>query len=177
MEDVKWHAPTKFPAFQRIPTYLCSYLASEWNDCSIFLKFASLPLGQWDLTFQSKLEQVDVDHMMNIDATMQGLFITRSLYGKHLTRQVSASKTFQPGNVVCSFYGTIVYKDISKLLKSMKTYENGIIGVTQQDYERYGRRLFIDGVQFRELPKDDVIHGKRYIRIVPAKFCVGRYRL
>lgn len=57
----------------------------------------------------------------------------------------------------------------------MKTYENGIVGVTQQEYEDYGRRMFVDGKQFRSLPNEDVTHGKKYIKIIPAKFCVARF--
>lgn len=173
--DENWQAPGLFPPFQRLPSHLLSYLANDWNEMALFLKMGRLPLRKWDESYQAKFEQVDVDHMLNVDASVQGLCITTSVNDGKMERKVFATKTFQPSDVVCKVYGSIVYEDLSTLSKSRKTYENGIIGVSQEEFKLYGRRLFVGGPQFQSLPMEHLIHGKKYVYIVPAKFCVSRY--
>ena len=173
--DEIWTAPRLFPAFQRLPTHLISYLACDWNETALFLKMGTLPLGKWDAEYQARFEQVDVDHMLNVDATVQGLCTTTSLNDGKMQRKVFATKAFKQGDVICKFYGSIVYQDLSKLPKSRKKYGNGMIGVSQEEFKLYGRRMFVGGPQFQSLLNEHLIHGKQYVYIVPAKFCVSRY--
>ena len=173
--DEAWSTPTLFPAFQRLPSHLVSYLASDWNETALFLRMGTLPPGKWDEKYQARFEQVDVDHMVNVDASVQGLCIATSVNDGKMERKVFATKSFQPGEVVCKCYGSIVYQDLSKLPKSRKTYGNGVIGVSQEEFKLYGRRMFVGGPQFQSLPNEHLIHGKQYVYIVPAKFCVSRY--
>lgn len=84
------------------------------------------------------------------------------------------NESFQKDQVVCTFYGTLVYIDMINFPSGKRIYGNGVMGVRPEEVNKYGKKVFIYGTgeQFKNLPN---VYGKQYVTIVPSKFCIGRY--
>lgn len=178
-DNGNWNQPKGCPMIQTFPIHIIGYISSIWNEMKIYEEYRNIPATNWDENYYSKLEQLDIETALNIDAISQGIMMIKLNNEEEEEEEKMkyvAMRSFQKDQVVCTFYGTLVYHEVTNLESTTKTYGNGIMGVTQNEIEKYGKKIFIYGKndETNNLPK---IHGKSYVTIVPSKFCIARYLL
>lgn len=173
--ELLWRAPESLPSFPSLPPHLLTSLCNTWKSPLLFPDLKDKPLRQWDSEHQARIEQVYWKDLLDADASCQGLMLTNVTedINSSNTSRCYASSSFQPGDIVCHYFGTIVYNDISKLGSCKKTYEDGIIGINQDEYKRYGYKLYVYGNRFASI--NDNQFRKKYITLVPSRFTAARY--
>jgi len=174
IQDPKWCAPKGLPQYQQLPPHLLAHLASVWNDPPFLNKCIKLPVHEWPRTYQGLLQQVDVESLRLVDVAANSLMIAKSTI-KHPNAGLGifAAKTFQPGDIVASYFGTLVYSTLRNRREKTKTYGTGILGVDPQRFRNYAMQVPVSGNAFREVKGSS--DGRKSVFIVPPPFCSASY--
>lgn len=173
--DPGWKSPKDMPQYQILPQHLLAHLAAEWKNAEFFVRCLNKPVHKWTREFRGMLEQTDPKTLMITDYTNAGVFLAPStIKHERAGMGVFASRTFAKGDRICSFFGTLVYHDLSLRGHVVhKTYGEGILGVTAKRFTAYSIQIMISGNAFSHIKGSS--QGKKPIFIVPAPFCVAGY--
>ena len=172
-----WRPPRGFPPYQRIPGHMVVFLENLWMDASFRNAGLLRSVCDWHSNFQGALHRMEPKTLLAQDAINYRLRLSPSTI-KHpkAGRGVFAALPVQEGDVICHFYGTLVYHDLSERDEVHSMYGNGILGVTSQRFRKYCMEAELDGDIFLSLvgnaPGD---RKKPVVWVVPAPFCIGGF--
>ena len=155
----RWKPPSGYPPYQKFPLHILSALSSTSNDHSSLLQLLNRPFQDWSRYHQGLLQQVHTDTLRLADSTSAQVFLARSTI-KHSRAGlgVFAARTFHEGELVGYYNGTLVYHDLRKRKEKMKTYGEGVLGVTPEQFRS------------RAMQVDVLSSAFPAVTIVPAPF-------
>ena len=107
--------------------------------------------------------------------TNAGVFLASSTI-KHEQPGMSvfSPRTFVKGDRISSFFGTLVYHNLSSRRNVVhKTYGENILRVTSKRFTAYSIQITIEGNTFSHIKGSS--QGKKPIFIASAPFCVAGY--
>ena len=174
--DPRWNAPEGMPPYQRFPPHIAAFVSSKSKNRETFLRTSQAPLDKWGEETIGFFHTLDAEEMRTADAAFYGLFLSNSLI-RHPQAGlgVFTAKSFQEGDVVCTFYGTLVYHDLYDRVQVTKTYADGIMAVSVERFRDFALQLEVNpsAADFRRLTA--VPGGNKLVFIAPAPFCTGGY--
>lgn len=164
----KWNMPDGLPATQVLPAHILCVLASFCSHPDGFLHLRSMTVDSWPPERIADLASAPVEMLLYADAVSRATHIAKSkIKSPHSGRGVFASRHFKRGDEVMYYYGTCVYKDMSKQHSNSATYGYGAHTVTAADFRKWSCEI-----TGKLLSRD----GKSYpIWIVPVPFCAARF--
>ena len=171
MGDPKWFAPKGLPSFQLFPPQTVRFIGVIGKDISLFTNCADRPFHLWPPKFQAVLQQLDLTQLLTHETASRGLILSSTSSGDG-SIHCFTSRSFQKGDVVCYYYGTIVYYDMEKREVTKKSYEEGALGVDLETYRSYAINMDVHGKRFRELERSC---KDMKVSLVPAPFCSARH--
>ena len=169
--DPKWCAPNGVPPFQRFPPHLVKFLSAMCRDIRLFKECAQRPFHLWPSKYQSLMQQIDIEQALCHEAVSQGLLLD-SIGSNRNRVYCFTSRNFQPGEVICHCYGTIVYYNLNERTRTKKKYEEGTLEVDQETFKSFSIQLEVHGKKFEDVGR---ITGDVQVYLVPAPFCAARY--
>lgn len=158
--------PPGLPQTQTFPPHIINFVSSVSVTDSMVTDCGNLCYEHWPETSRSVLESIPSNHLLACEGVAYGLGVSRSLI-KHKDAAVGvfARRTILPNEVVCYFYGTLVYQDMSGMNKYTQ-YGTGIMSIRPKRFSRYAIEL--------DTSVNDTNHVlKKSIYICPAPFCIG----
>lgn len=172
--DPSWRSPNGLPQYQCFPTHILSHLASVWNGATFFTSCLGKPLHAWPRVYQGKLQQLDPENLLCIDAASNALFLANStIKHAYAGRGVFAARTFQADEIISTYYGTLVYHDLGKRKQASKLYANGLLAVDVRRYKKYALQVNTSGNSFGAVK--ELLNGRKAITVVPARFCAASF--
>ena len=137
--DPGWKSPKDMPQYQIPPQRLLAHLAAEWKNPEFLVRCLNKPVHKWNREVRGMLQQTDPKTLMITDYTNAGVFLAPStIKHERAGMGVFASRTFAKGDRICSFFGTLVYHDLSLRRNVVhKTYGDVILGVTAKRFTAY----------------------------------------
>lgn len=171
-KDPKWSAPKRFPPYQVLPLHIIQALSTLWEDSSFHTIAIGTPPNEWPEKYHGLLQQVDISTLRTVDACCQGLIVAPSTI-KHPNAGlgVFAAKSFQKGQTVSKYFGTIVYHDLSRRKETKKIYGSGVLGIDVDRFNKYAVQIKGKEGVFDEVR--GLLDGKKTVFVVPAPFCAG----
>jgi len=127
-----------------------------------------IPLNYWkedwrNFLFETHPTQLFAKECVNLGLTVKDSRIAHPDAGKGLF----AMRNFGRGEVIGHYYGSLVYSDLTRQPRSMKTYGEGYMAVTMEVFSSWAMQI-----------KDDVKDKDGHVHqvwVVPAPFCTMRY--
>ena len=159
--------PPGLPLYQRFPKYIRQYL---WQLCPESIashEHMEKPVHYWPPSLRRWLQTENPRVMRAHDCVAKKLSVRPSLI-KHPNagRGLFAEQTFNVGDEVCAYYGTVVYSDMSK--ESMRfAYGEGNMAITKERFLMYAIKLYATA--------EDDENIEHPIWIVPAPFCSAQF--
>ncbi|PXF46431.1 DNA adenine methyltransferase YhdJ [Gracilariopsis chorda] len=114
-------------------------LHSQWDEAGTPWKLGrKKAMDGWLRELQGRMNLENMKSLLAMEAVQYGLGVGKSTIrhekagvGVFATRRIAA------GEVVCYFYGTLVYHDLSNQKEVHKTYGEGVMGVTKDRFRKY----------------------------------------
>ena len=170
----KWAPPSGLPPYQILPDHILAYLSTAWKSPELIQKCRNVPLNAWKRELQGRFHQTDVDALRAIEAVHFGVALApSSIRHPNAGLGVFATRTFDVGDDICLYYGTLVYHDLARSKSKNKPYGEGILAVDRQRFMTYAMLVPTQGRVFQNVT--DLIDGQKAISIVPSRFCVGAF--
>ncbi|PXF40303.1 hypothetical protein BWQ96_09986 [Gracilariopsis chorda] len=179
---VLWRAVNGFPPYQILPPHLVDFLSTLWQSEILRKLGRKKAMDGWPRELQGRMNLENMKSLLAMEAVQYGLRVGKSTIrhekagvGVFATRRIAA------GEVVCYFYGTLVYHDLSNRKEVHKTYGEGVMGVKKDRFRKYAVKIEVYGQQFQSLPHRKQLtnwHGKQanpILWVVPAPFCIAGY--
>lgn len=168
-----WVAPQDCPQFQRLPQHIMTLASNATRKAHFIVQYSRKTPDLWPVSLRRIFNNIDIDHALNSEATFYGLYMAPSLIKhKNSGLGVFAGKPFSPGDVVCLYYGTLVYHDLSKRRSKRMLYgDNGVFSVDKDRFRHYALQVKTSGQSFDAVR--DFKGGDRCVYIVPYRFCIG----
>lgn len=175
-DDPRWSAPPNLPQYQCLPKALVTYLSALHCDRRIFVKYANTSVGNWPRNYQALLNNTPPLQLLAADCVSTNLTLgPSSIKHPRVGLGVFAAEHFPPGYVLCQYFGTLVYHDLSTRRSLRKTYGQGIQGVTYNRFKQYAVEVEVkDKNEFRTLPVSNP-QGNKLVYIVPPTFSIASY--
>ena len=156
--------PPGLPKYQLFPSHILQFVSTIMSSSVCFDECKHLRYDLWPESAQRVLDTTGAATLRGAEAVAYGLRVGPSLI-KHERAGVGvfASKDIVVDNIVCYFYGTILYKEPMK-----KTYGSGIMGVHPFRFSKYA-------MQVQNTLKDNngVVHDR--IFVCPAPLCIAGF--
>ena len=173
MDDVLWHPPGKLPTYQKFPEVTMRCAASFLGDVTV-MQESIRPIDKWDNHLQGAFQGIDVDQFRVAEAAAYGLVIAATkIQHPNAGLGVYACRSFSPGDVICPYYGTLVYADLGKRGTIGKEYGTGILGVTAVRFQKFAAQVQTNGPDFNSVKT--LVDGKKSIFLVAPPFCATSY--
>lgn len=135
-------------------------------------------MDQWPAPLRGKLNLVDIRSLLSVESVTYGCRVSASSI-KHDNAGVGVftNRRIVEGEVVCYYYGTIVYHDLSGRKEIHKTYGEGVMGVTADRFRKYALEVKVPEEHFQPLPERNNDRANRIpvSLVVPAPFCLGGF--
>ena len=169
--------PLGFPMYQALQQYIMRYLASSWREV-----FRATSAGLWPGTYFDRRNTecaVSVQSVegCNLKLCIAPTSIRHSEAGLGVFTQRASSK----GKTVGFYYGTLIYRDISKAQGSPR-YGNCVLWITKEQFRKWAFKVGTSGMACNTNARS-FKERIASVFIVPSKFCVcaytnySRYRL
>lgn len=177
---LSWKAVNGFSPYQMLPPHVVQFLSTLWRSEEIAKLGKSKTFDQWPSVLQGRMNLENMNSLLAMEAVHYGLRINKSTI-RHDNAGVGvfATRRIAVGEVVCYFYGTLVYHDLTNRKEVHKTYGDGVMGVTKDRFRKYAVEVDVHGHQFSALPhRRTLSHGKQtnpILWVVPAPFCIAGY--
>ena len=174
-----WVQPDGMPQFQVLPFHIASYLSTEWQlGTRDGNTISTRPFHTWATVLRGRLHTVNLDDLLRVETTALGLEIRSSLINHPSAGEgVFATRKFSKGDLVCSFYGTLVYSDLTRRVATASLYGSGATAVSVEAFRRYSAMVQVGkGSELESfLPLDSYrdAKGEPSVYISPFKSCVG----
>lgn len=169
-----WTAPIGFPMYQALPRYIVEFLSSSWTSPELRNIALGKSVDKWKDEYKGLLNNVDSNVLRSIEALNCRLYLAKSTIRHPASGTgVFSAGRFAKGEVVCYYYGTLVYHSLEKRPEVYTTYGTGILGVTPERFPMYAMELELDGHEFIRFVRNNENKKTPVIWIVPAPFCVG----
>ena len=164
----RWTVPGGLHPVQTFPRHILKHMSSYFMDYSLLDCCKHIPASMWKNIWRHRLETMDYKHLLSAECSAMGVLVQRSNI-KHASAGlgVFADKNLGEGQLVGWYYGSLVYSDLSGLPQKYKTYSEGIMCVTVDDFEKWS--MVVD---HEVVARNGVRHK---VFIVPAPFCAMRY--
>lgn len=171
-DDPEWKAPQGMPQYQQLPVHILGHLGSANKDEQVAVRCLYTPVHKWPSLYRGMLEQADVETLLAVESAVSGVMVsTSTIRHPRAGRGVFAVRTIHPNEVICLYYGTLVFHNLENRKAVTKTYADGILEVTVQRFMEYGVHVTTTGGQIASMP--DSQNEGASICIVAAPFCVG----
>lgn len=167
-------AESAFPLYQHFPTRLCGFLSSLLEDPGFLLKTTRVPYDSWPQKYQSVFTLLNSETLLHGEAAQYDLMIGPSTI-KHPAsgRGVFATRTFHVSEVLCPFYGTLVYCDMERNAHKNKTFGEGLLSVDNKQFRTRSIQVNTDGKAFQKVKEH--LNGRKAVSIVPPSFAVAGF--
>ena len=165
----KLYVPPGFPRYQRMPPHILNYISSlsGENYSSIHSKDG---YEHWCTSARVVMESVPTKTLLILDATMYNLVLLKStIKQEYAGNGVFAGKEFMKDEVVCYFYGAIVYEIVQDRVEDEK-YSCRSIPTNLARFEQYALEFFTQVL----IPGEENKKHEKFF-MLPASFCIGGY--
>ena len=161
------NVPDNLPLYQRLPRHVLSFVASMKGQN--ILKYWAEPYDKWPSHVQNYLNSTSIDALLANESAFYNLLLAKSKI-KHVQSGsgVFAGKRFVKGEILCHFYGTLVYRDLNKEGEPDVQYGSGVMATNKDNFGRYSMKA-------RTVLKISGKRTKHDVFIVPAKFCLAGF--
>ena len=173
--DPLWKAPQGFPQYQIFPPHIITLFTSILGSVEFFRQYNGSDLSKWPKSIQQRFEALETKDLMNTEMGRYSCFVKKSSI-KHPKAGMGlfAGQSFEAGDTICFYFGTLVYHDLQKRKSKTNIYGGSeIMGTTAQRFRDYAIQIDTSGVAFNEIQAS--AHGKRAVYIVPPGWCIGSY--
>ena len=169
-----WAPPANLPQYQCMPQHIVARVAAQLNDMSILRQYAPVPFGTWPINVQAALHAVDDDELLRCDAAAHGVVIAKSSVN-HVNSGDGcfAARSFRPGEVVCTYYGTITYHNFNTRTDA-EEYGEGHFTVNRQHFRANAWQMRCGTAAPALSNVTELIDGKLAVCIVAPSFCAAR---
>lgn len=173
--DPDWKAPNNLPKFQRLPLHVFSRIAALTGCHRHVVDHFKSYYDEWPQEMKHTLQRIPISELVAIESAAYNVYVAKSLIRHpHSGQGLFASKPFDTGDVICFYYGTLVYTDLSNRKSKTKRYaDTGIMGVSVERFDHYALQVRTSGQAFDSVT--DYRYGDRSVFVVPPPFCVGSY--
>ncbi len=170
-----WKAPSGFPQYQVFPSHVFQYFSQKVESMQFYEQYFGAELDRWPAMLQRQFNQVDTSLLLQVEEAVYRVMVMPSLI-KHekAGKGVFAGKSFEKGDIVCYYYGTLVYHYLGNR-KSQTTYYGGldVMGVNVERFRRYSMQVMTTGNAFNNVGSST--DGKVCVYVVPPPFCVAGF--
>lgn len=113
VKDSSWIAPNGYPPYQCLPPHIVTAAARQTSDMSVFREYISAAVGHWPRDLLAGLNRCVVEDLVSLDMAAYNVYLSDSTI-KHpgASLGVFSATSFQPGDVICTYYGTIIYRNL-----------------------------------------------------------------
>jgi len=173
--DPSWMSPPGLPPFQRFPRHIMSFISGLLMTPRFITDHFNSPINEWPPSIKQRFDQIPTNQLLQVEAAAFNLVLAPSRI-KHprAGTGVFAAKTFDPDDIVCYYYGTMVYNDLESERSKTKRYgDQGTMGVSAQRFRDYAFQIKTSGASFNAV--QNYRYGDRSVFVVPPPFCVGSY--
>jgi len=175
VSDKNWKAPPGLPQYQIFPPHIFSYFTSVLRSNDFFRQYTGSDLSSWPLEIQQRFNALTQKELLNSEISHYCCFVKESLI-KHPNAGLGmfAGKSFNPGDVICFYFGTLVYDDLQPRKSKTKMYGgSSVMQASVQRFNHFAIQLTTSGSAFNEVKAS--AQGKRAVYIVPPPWCIGSY--
>ena len=159
----EYSVPPGLPPMQRFPSYITSMVGQMWGDGTFYEAYRTVPLNKWPERYRSLFYSVPSNILNCLELTVKGLCVkTSTVKHPQAGSGLFTNRVIGRGELVTTYYGILVYKELSGERDSKKIGE-GPLQVTVEDFNNRA-------IELKARAKDS--SGTRHpIFIVPAPFC------
>ena len=163
-----WDIPPGVPVVQTFPKYLRHFISQFIGDPKLYNCTIPIPWNRWKMSWKIALDGIPTQALRAMEAGALGLSVKPSTI-KHEKAGcgVFAEKSFAEGALVGHYYGTFVYGNLGSSSSSVKSYGEGCLSVTKNQFLKYAANCT------HEFTTSDGIKKKCWV--VAAPWCVTRY--
>lgn len=175
MGSPTWRAPDGMPQYQTMPAHLVAHLASICGSRTLLADYSASPVHRWPRSFRTALQQTDVLQLRGVDAAACGVMVMPSTV-KHAQAGLGlfAARCFQPGDAVCTYFGTLVYHNLGQRTMRTKLYGEGALGVNVARFNTYAFQVRCTASSAFSAVRHRA-QGMLSVHVVPPEFCVGSF--
>ena len=170
-----WKAPAGFPQYLPFPVHIFNHFTSCILSHEFFRQYYGAELSSWPIGMQQRFNSLDVLQLLQAEQAAFSVAVLPSLI-KHKSAGLGlfAGKPFDQGDIVCYYYGTMVYHDLGKRKSKNERYGGvQIMNATVERFNRYAVNVRTTGTVFNEVGTNS--DGMRSVYVVPPEFCAGAY--
>ena len=163
----EYSVPQGLPPMQRFPSYITSMVGQLWGDGTFYEAYRTVPMNKWPEKYRSLFYSVPNNILNCLELTVKGLSVKKSsINHPQAGNGLFTNRVIGRGELVTTYYGILVYKDLSVERESKKVGE-GPFQVTVEDFTNRA-------IELKARAKDS--SGTRHpIFIVPAPFCCASF--
>lgn len=163
-----WNAPPGCCPTQTFPPHIAAAMSVCMGDTKVFMQMKAVSVTEWPESYKAAFENMDEEGLRSAAALMNGLLLGRSRI-KHPGAGfgVFTNKSVKAGEKLGHYYGTLVYRDLTREKANKIVYGEGCMGVTPKNFKKAAMNTGV------KVPDDAGNHHPCWI--VPAKFCMAAY--
>ena len=172
---VHWKAPGGFPQYQIFPLHITTVFTSMLKFTDFYRQYSGSDLSTWPLPIQQRFNAMNPKDLLLAEQSRWECHINESnIKHPNAGLGVFAGQSFAPGDIVCYYFGTLVYDDLySRKSKKMLYGGSQIMNTTVDRFKHFAIQISTSGSAFQELRPSG--HGKRAVYVVPPDWCLGAY--
>lgn len=163
-----WSVPGGFVPVQNFPEHILRFLSAMHFDYSLYDLCKMMGPHKWSRKWRQRLESSDMRALLAAESGALQLSVQPSSIKHPMAgRGLFSMRNIGAGETISYYYGSVVYSDLSGKPQKHRTYGEGVMAVTVQDFEKWAYKL-----DDRVVP---VGGQSRTVWLVPAPFCVSRF--
>lgn len=160
--------PAGLPLFQKFPSYILRAFG-EYHDYGKFSdKYRRLTLDKWPTKYRDLFENFPVKMLRVAETLSKGLSIRDSTI-KHAQagKGLFTTRFIAKGEEILTYYGVVVYKDLTEIGDGAKTYGTGMFQFSTEQFSK-------SAIELKDKVKDK--SGKEHTAfVIPAPFSNAVY--
>lgn len=168
-----WTPPSDLPIYQCIPRKTLSTVAS-YTQNTAFIHQLHIHPENWPRSLWLDFNHIDPHILLMAEASSCSLVAAPSTI-KHpdAGMGVFATRPFLVGDVICNYYGTLLYHPLPYHTDTRKEYGSGMFRVTASRFKTYAIKVAVNGTQLNKVRTAD--GSNKTMFIVSAPFNIGSY--
>jgi len=161
--------PNGFPAMQRLPNYLLTFLSNYHQEYKLVGTLRTVPPTLWPGNMQSLFYGVDPQMLLAHECSKMGVQVRPSeIKSEHAGLGLFAARPFGAEEIVGYYYGSLLYLDLLHSRNRRKVVGKGFMKVNESIFAKWALEITDPGGMM-------VNNKKMSVWIVPGPMCAVRY--
>ena len=170
-----WAAPSSLPQFQRFPIHIMNYMSGILQQPRFIKDHFLCTVQEWPPSIKQTFDHLQVNDLLQVEGASYNVVVAPSTIKHPMAgKGLFAGRSFDVDDVICYYYGTLVYTDLENETSKTRLYgDAGLMGVSGSRFRHYAMQVKTSGTAFNAV--QNFRHGERSVFVVPPPFFVGSY--